>query len=302
MNEASLQRIALAKSMATVYGSHPGVEAIILGGSTARGVASPNSDIDLGIFWTQLPSQQERRDLRREFGGSLTRFVENHLRFSPDNPRRQGCIEIIELTASAMVHHLKVDVEHETVAGTEQVLIDVLDKHDCALEKQELLSVLQIGIALYGHDLLDRWQEKSSYYPPEVAYKMIDNNFRGISSRLSAQLDWLTRQEWFCLYEGLLDVGRRLLLSLMGLNRVWAFTDNPDFKGLNSFVEGLKLKPPDFVNRLGHSLQTNALNGIEGFIGLSEDVLKLIEAHQPAVATLDETEKLRNVRRRTRGA
>lgn len=201
-----------------------------------------------------------------------------------------------------MVPHLKVDVEHETVAGTEQVFIDVLDKYDSSLEKQELLSVLQIGIALYGHDLLDRWQEKSSYYPPEVAYKMIDNNFRGISSRLSVQLDWLVRQEWFCLYEGLLDVGRRLLLSLMGLNQVWAFTDNPDFKGLNSFVKGLELKPADFVNRLGHSLQNNALNGIKGLIGLSEDVLKLIEAHQPAVATLDETEKLRQVRRRIREA
>jgi predicted nucleotidyltransferase len=55
MNEASQQRIERARPVAGVYASHPDVQAIILGGSTARGVASADSEIDLGLCGRKLP-------------------------------------------------------------------------------------------------------------------------------------------------------------------------------------------------------------------------------------------------------
>ena len=50
MNKESKQRLALAESLAAAYRKHPAVQAIILGGSTARGTAHEQSDIDLGLF------------------------------------------------------------------------------------------------------------------------------------------------------------------------------------------------------------------------------------------------------------
>jgi predicted nucleotidyltransferase len=301
MNKTSREKVDWAVSVARVYGGHPGVQAIILGGSTARGVATEHSDIDLGIFWTEIPPEQERGILIRQVGGTLSRLVDNHLRYSSGNPRRQGCIEIIELRPTSTMPPLVVDLEHETVAGTEQLLREVLEEHDPSLEKQELLSVIQYGIQLYGTELVGRWRKKSETYPDEIAYKMVSRNHSGIGRHLMAQFGRLEAQDWLSLYQGFLSIGQSLLLILMGLNRIWAFTDNTNFKGLKPFVEGLDLKPRDFVNRLGLALQTETACGIRDFAGLVADVLDLVEAQMPTVVTQGERELLRQVFGRTVG-
>lgn len=299
MNEASKLRIERVRTVAAVYAGHPDVRAIILGGSTARGVAYERSDIDLGLFWTHVASQNERGDLLRRVGGKLDRRVENHLRFSVGNPRRQGCVEIIELEPTFAAPRLRLDSEHETVGGTERVLLEVTEEHDLSLEKQELLSVIQEGIVLHGHDLVNRWREKAQSYPDELAEKMVTQHFLGVGKSLLDQVHWVRTEDWFCLYEGLLGIGRRLLLTLMGLNRVWAFTDNPDFKGLKPFVAGLELQPDRFADRLGQLLQSDAIDGIRGFVDLGEEITMLIEEHLPTVDTLGEREMFKQVRHMT---
>jgi hypothetical protein len=58
-----------------------------------------------------------------------------------------------------------LDIEHETVAGTEMVLSEVVDQYDPSLEKQELLSVIDHGVVLHGHDLVNRWGKRPSAIP-----------------------------------------------------------------------------------------------------------------------------------------
>jgi predicted nucleotidyltransferase len=288
MNEASQQRLERARSIAAVYASHPNVEAIVVGGSVARDTAHERSDIDLGLFWSEIAPEGERSDLIAKVGGKLRRRVDNALRYSEGNPRRQGCIEIVEIEPTAAAHGLGLDLEHETVAGTERVLDQVIDKFDLSLEKQELLSVIQDGIALYGHDRVAHWREKTRRYPGELERKMVTQNLLGISRQLLEQVHWIETGDWFCLYEGYLNVGRRLLLALMALNRVWAFTDNPNFGGFGPVVERFALKPERFADRLSQTLQSEALHGIEGFAALHEETLRLVEAHLPAVDTSGE--------------
>jgi predicted nucleotidyltransferase len=297
MNEPSQQRLERAKSVAAAYASHPDVRAIIVGGSVAQGTAYEGSDIDLGLFWTQVASQNERSDLIRQVGGRLRRRVDNDIRYSEGNPRRQGCIEIVELDPISPPHRLALDLEHETVAGTERVLTQVIDELDPSLEKQELLAVIQDGIALYGRGLLARWRDRTRRYPDELARKMVAQNLLGIGKGLLAQVRAAETENWFYLYEGYLDIGRRLLLTLMALNRVWAFTDNPNFSGFGPVVEGFALKPERFIERLGESLQSEALHAIRGFAALHEETLELVRAHLPAVDTLGERGMLQQIRR-----
>ena len=207
-------------------------------------------------------------------------------------------METIDLKPTSGTPLLRLDIEHETVVGTERVLSEVVDQYDPSLEKQELLSVIQHGIVLCGHNVVDRWREKAQSYPDELANKMVTQHLLGIGTSLLAQFHWVRTQDWFCLYEGFLDIGRRLLLTLMGLNRVWAFTDNSDFKGLKSFADGFEWQPDHFVDRLGQLLQSDALVGIRGFVDLSEEALDLVEAHMPTVDTSGERELLKQVRHR----
>ena len=296
MNDASRERVERAKWLAEVYASHPDVRAIVLGGSSARGSAHETSDIDLGLFWEAVPSQETREALLQRAGGRLRRRVDNRHRYDVGNPRREGCIEIATLGPMAGFPYIDVDIEHETVAGTQDVLAQVLDEGDLSLEKQELLSVLQSGIILYGHDTADTWRARARTYPDEVVSAMVSRYCIGIGKRLPDQARWAQTADWLCFYDGLLDVGRRLVLTLLGLNRVWAFTDNPNLKGLKSVTEGLAHKPVHFVDRLGYSLQCSPSAAIEGFADLTEEVLDLVVAHLPAMNVADDRASLRQVR------
>ncbi len=303
MNPDSRQRLAWARSIARVYAGHPDVGAILLGGSTARGEAARDSDIDLGVFWMRLAPEEERRELLRRAGGSLRRSVPNHLRFQAGVPRQLGCIEIAEFTPNPNeAHRIELDLEHETVAGTERALALVMQEGEASLELQELVAVIQEGVPLHGHDLLDRWQESSRDYPEELALRMVTENISGIGRLLTTQLGWIETQDWLCLQNGFLQIGRRLLLCLMGLNRAWAFTDNPNFKGLKPFTDRLQLKPDRFAERLGESMQGSAHDGIRSFADLSEEVLELVELHMPSVETPREREALAEARRNLTGS
>ena len=53
MIELSLEQRALVDSLARRLGAIPGVAAVVLGGSFARGAATAESDIDLGVFYSE---------------------------------------------------------------------------------------------------------------------------------------------------------------------------------------------------------------------------------------------------------
>lgn len=67
------------------------------------------------------------------------------------------------------------------------------------------------------------------------------------------------------------------------------------FKGFGPVVEGFALKPERFVERLGKSLQSEALQGIQGLAALHEETLGLVETHLPDVDTSGEREMLRQI-------
>ncbi|MBD2431560.1 MULTISPECIES: hypothetical protein [Fischerella] len=59
MNDASKQLLALARSNAVSYLVNPKVRAIGIAGSVARGQADTYSDIDMSIYYWELPSDEE---------------------------------------------------------------------------------------------------------------------------------------------------------------------------------------------------------------------------------------------------
>lgn len=274
MNLQSQHYLEYAQTIAKIYASHPHVGAIIVGGSVARGTATAQSDIDLGVFWHTLASQSERDALIEQLGAVLSRRIENQLRFEVGNARGLGCLEIMEVSGSGR-EPITLDIEHETVAGTEQILVEVLEQYDESLEKHELLAVLVSGHALYGADLAEIWRTQASHYPNELAEKLSEKYLSGLHNRLLAQKRWIATQDWICLYDGLLFVARRLFLTLLALNRTWAHTDNPNFKGMKAVVDGLAIKPADFVARLGVVLQSEGATAIQ-LMGVLVDEVEAI--------------------------
>lgn len=277
MSEESRVRKIVAEEIAAAYATHLGVQAIILGGSVARDRASASSDIDLGIFWSDLGSERERAGLLTKISGELLRTVDNSERYSLRSPRRQGLIEIIKVKPSAPGRFTRtwiVDLEHETVAGTEHVLSDVVGKLDTSLDMQELMSVIHRGIALHGHSIVRKWREHG-VYTDEFMREAVSESLLGIGKELRKAKNWGEHEEWFLLQESLLKAGRRVILSLMALNREWCYTDNLNFKGIAGFVSQLAVQPQDFMSRLGEVFQSDFRAAISNCAQLSKDVLNL---------------------------
>lgn len=275
-NKRSRDLIKHAQALASVYSSHSEVAAVILGGSASRGTARADSDIDLGVFWYYVPTEEETHSLLQQAGIQLARSVANDLRFPEECPRRNGRIEIGHLF-KANEFQCRVDVAHETVKGTEKVLDQVFRLNNGMLENQELLSVIQEGIVLYGAKHVGLWRESAEVYPDEIARQMIKNYFIGISETLRLRASVIVSYDWICRQKICSDLCRRLVLALTAVNRIWAFTDNTDFKGLDAFAAQLHIKPPDFLWRLGCGFSNEPHLSTKTWTNLICDTIDIID-------------------------
>lgn len=63
--------LLVARVIAKEYASYPAVRAIMVGGSVARACADEYSDLEIGVFWGQLPTVQVRQATIARIGGHL---------------------------------------------------------------------------------------------------------------------------------------------------------------------------------------------------------------------------------------
>src|SRR5215472_10739443 len=78
MNEASTGRFALAQAVAPYYNANPKVAAVAVTGSVARGYADRFSDLDLAVFWSLAPTDQERSAIIERARGRHAQLVASH--------------------------------------------------------------------------------------------------------------------------------------------------------------------------------------------------------------------------------
>lgn len=53
-------RREVAAAVASQLSGYPGVDSVFCAGSTGRGHADRWSDLEIGVFWAQLPSDERR--------------------------------------------------------------------------------------------------------------------------------------------------------------------------------------------------------------------------------------------------
>ncbi|GHO82329.1 hypothetical protein [Dictyobacter formicarum] len=117
MNEASRWRYDLAQKMAPFYSENSKALLVEIGGSVARGWADRYSDIELGVFWIEAPTEEERRTIIERAGGVLKEMW-------PYHPEKQTWSELYSIDG------VDFDVSHMTIERMERLLIDVLEHHD----------------------------------------------------------------------------------------------------------------------------------------------------------------------------
>jgi hypothetical protein len=71
MDDVNRWRVELAHQIASLYAAKPNAEAIILTGGVSRGLGDAFSDVDIALFWKNLPDPQEREQGQIAIGKHL---------------------------------------------------------------------------------------------------------------------------------------------------------------------------------------------------------------------------------------
>jgi hypothetical protein len=269
MNEASRWRHALAQQLAPHYSANPKVTAVSLGGSASQGYADRFSDIDLTVFWTVPPTEKERREIIKRARGRRGHLL-------PYNEEESCWPEQFE------VEEVAIDVRHMTVEAIERILVDVLERTDPSLAKQQHLATLLSALPLSDPAVLTHWQQQAMVYPQELSVATVGAHLR---FRPAWEQEVLAeRNDLLVLYESFCTIEQHILLVLMGLNRLYY----PGFRWIDRLMGQMHITPPNLSPRFKQVFGITSIDPLAGVYQLHElieEAFVLVETHLAAVDT-----------------
>jgi hypothetical protein len=274
---ASVLRRSLAEHIAAAYAANHGVRAVFLGGSAARGHADRFSDLELGVVWSQPPTEEERRSAIEACGGDLVRLYPN-----------DGAVwsDAWKIGRRGDVPHtgVEVDMTHCLEGTVETTLGQVLDELDPDPLKQLPVGAILHALPLHGEQVVEGWRARARYPRGlQVAVVSAHAQIEGLW-RLDA---FVARENPVAGYRVLVEAQERLLHVLLGLNAVYY----SGFKSLDALVADLDIAPRELLPRLLACYPLAAGRSRAGLTALIEETYDLVEGHLPEI----DVERLRSI-------
>lgn len=267
MNEASQWRLQVARFVAPIIARNPHVKAIMLGGSASRGHADSHSDIEIGVFWSHPPTDEERMSPIEPAGGIFWEL-------DPYNADEGHWMEEWGLGG------VKMDMRNLMVSSVESLLSDVLERADTTDFKQFTLSAIRYAIPLYNETLIQSWQQRLAEYPPELAEAMVREHLH-----LDDWCWWsellATRGDLTLFYSALSEGTERLLRILMGVNHLYY----PGLKWLNRLTAELTRKPDQLGERIQAAYRAEPLAALAIIRQLMLETYAAVDKYLPTVDT-----------------
>src|SRR5262249_37077574 len=130
------------------------------------------------------------------------------------------------------------------VDATNRILVDVLERSDPSLTKQQHLATLLSALPLADHSaLLAAWQSRVQVYPRVLSVAMVSAHLRFPPAWEQEQL--AERSELLAIYESFCIAQKRMLLVLMGLNHLYY----PGWQWVDRVMEQMHIAPPRLAER-----------------------------------------------------
>ena len=263
LNPDSQWRLDLARSVAPEYLSQPGVAAVAVCGSVARGWADRHSDIELTVWWHRAPTPAERAACVHRVAGLSQR--RGHLT-NPDVEDFAVC-------------GVKFDVAHPTVDGQDHIVSCVVDGHDTSEVSQVAVADVMSAIPIHGGELLGRWRRRADPYPEGLARAMVEANLK---FGPNAWVERLTeRDDLLPLAEISVTAVKQVFGVLLGLNRIY----HPGNKWMDRTLASMKVCPLEIPIRMRAVLASPARARVAELKRLIEHTIRLVEQELPDVDT-----------------
>lgn len=268
MNRASQYLLELAKQKIQPYIANPQARAAMITGSTAKGQADFYSDVEMFIYYDQLPSKEQLQFARQQNKGSQP------IRTIDD--RSAGWFGEFYY-----IDGVEFQIGNVTIAFWEKDMATVLQELDTSPIQKALLGMLDC-IPVYGEDLISQWKKQVTDYPDALARAMVEKylNFVPIWA-LQEQL--ASRDTTLFQHQIRLEVGQNILGVLAGLNRLYYTTFQ--FKRMKKFIEQMNIAPQNLYIRLESLYHQEPLSTANQLKALVAETVELVELHMPEIDT-----------------
>ena len=280
MNQLSLRQQALVSSLATRLGAIRGVEAVVLGGSHARGRARPESDIDLGLLYSEAsPFEIERvRELARTVNDTPEPVVTGFFEWGP----------WVNGGAWLTVGGQRVDFIYRSIEHVDRVISDAeagrYELHYLQQPPFGFFSGTYLGEIAVCQPLIDpagilvRLKARVAPYPEALRQAVVRDHLWMAEFTLGAFASkYAARADVHGTVTCLTRATNHLILVLFALNRTYPIND----KTALAEIAGFECAPPAFGDRVnaifarpGSSAQElrAAIEGVDGLVRQAIDL------------------------------
>jgi len=258
--------LSLANKLAEPYKQFPETYGILLTGSVAEGIADCHSDIDMAIYYEELPTAEQLDHAMMANGARERKWVVG-------DPSEEQFME------AYLVNDVECQLVHTTLDAWERDLGRVLSGEEAISPLQKALSGVLEGISLHGDGLIRDYKERIADYPDELAEKMVREHLKfyplwKIEDRLGSRDASLWKKQIAT------ETIQNLLGVLAGLNRVYYTTFQ--FKRMKKFIDSMLLSPSNLYERINGVLATNDGVGYE-LENLVSETLELVRREMPQI-------------------
>ena len=268
MNDASQYLQTLARRNAQPYIAFPNLKAIILTGSSAEGVSDYYSDIDMILYYDELPPEETLLAAYQQNHGEDRKLL---------GERSEGAI--IEVY---QVQGVECQFEHTTIAAWERDMATVLEQLDVTSPIQKALSGMLEVIPLYGEPLIQEWQARIANYPEPLAEAMVKHYLNifpiwGIQERMES------RDATLWLNQLLVEGSYNILGILSALNHLYFSTFQ--FKRMHRFIAQMHIAPTNLADRIEALFSTHPSSSATQLEELVRETIELVEQYMPQIDT-----------------
>ena len=260
--------MTLAREVAAEYAQKPGMEAILLTGSVAHGRTDGVSDVDMMLYFHELPSPEQlerEKETAVASGGGI---------YSYEPGEGLACYHFINGT--------KVDFGYQTSSEL-ATLLEAFVAEPSVDDKTHhiIMSGIQTGVPLFGEPMLREWQAKLAALPPSFGQALVERHLR-FSPVAVAQEMGADRKDYGLVYELLLEMVPNVLNVLCGLN---GLIPPGKIKGLDSWLAKMTVTLPNIRERMAAIWTVGPETAVSHFYAIVHDLIGLVETQMPQVDT-----------------
>ncbi|MCB1221697.1 MAG: nucleotidyltransferase domain-containing protein [Planctomycetales bacterium] len=261
-------RLASAGRCVAELSKLPGLRCVLLTGSVAEGLADAASDVDMAVYFDEVPSREQLEEFKQHFGGGDWIF------FFGD-PAEGGC------AISFHIDGIKHDFGIASLEHWKAWMDDIFINHNHESPMQKAASGIVDASVLHGEETAAWLKDYVASYPRELAVKMLQAHLIFFPAWVPLEMAW-RRGDILHYQQILVEESNHLLHLLCALNSVYHFGE---FKRLSLYEAKFSSGPRDVERRINALFSAAPELAVADLHGMIAEVLAIIEQDWPEVDT-----------------